>query len=59
MTGDTVRLYAQRTTHVVLDVIAFAARSSEYVERAPKVAGASNLAGPTRKPPAWFTRGNG
>lgn len=53
---DSVRLYAQRTAHVVLDVVAFAAGSPDDVN-GPLLARstASKLAGPARKPPAWRT----
>jgi hypothetical protein len=56
---DTVRLYAQRTAHVVLDVVAFAAGSPDDVN-GPLLArdSASKLAGPARKPPAWRTAKN-
>jgi hypothetical protein len=58
--GDTVQLYAKATTHVLLDVVAFAAGSEEYVNRPLLVAaGASKLTGPAYKPPAWWTARNG
>ena len=59
MAGDSVRVYSSRTTHVVLDVVAFAAPSRAYVERVRKVAAVSSLASPTRQPPAWFTGKDG
>ena len=58
--SDTVRLYAQSTTHVVLDVVAFAAGSPDDVRAAIQpFAGASTLAAPARKAPAWRTSRKG
>jgi hypothetical protein len=56
---DTVFVYARSTTHVLLDVVAFAASSRENVN-GPFLAStdASKLAGPARKPPAWRTAKN-
>ncbi|HEX8306529.1 MAG TPA: hypothetical protein VF612_16765 [Jatrophihabitans sp.] len=56
---DKVRLYASRTTHVVLDVVAFVVNSSsdindELLQYPPEF---SHQAG--RKPPAWWTAKNG
>ncbi|MDQ1740199.1 MAG: hypothetical protein QOE53_1851 [Pseudonocardiales bacterium] len=56
---DSVRLYAKTTTHVLLDVVAFAAGSPSKVGPMLAAAGPSSLAGPARKPPAWFTGKNG
>jgi hypothetical protein len=57
---DTLRLYAKATTHVLMDIVAFAAGSQADVNGAfLATAGASNLAGPARKPPAWRTSKNG
>jgi hypothetical protein len=56
LNSDTVRLYAQRTTHVVLDVVAFAAGSPADVFRAPQPVPGVHLAGQGRKTPAWRAR---
>lgn len=55
LNSDTVRLFAQTTTHVVLDVVAFAAGSPDDVRAAIQPFAASALAAPVRKPPAWRT----
>ena len=57
--SDTVRLYAQRTTHVLLDVVAFAAGSPVDVFRAPQAVAGVTLAGQARKTPAWRARRQG
>ena len=59
MRGDTVRLYARSTTHVVLDVVAFAAGSPDDLKNPLLSSDASRLAGPAPKPPAWRTRRDG
>jgi hypothetical protein len=61
---DTLRLYARTTTHVLLDVVAFAVGSGwRDVRRAPEpppiVGPPEDLAGPARKAPTWRTRRNG
>ena len=56
---DTVRVYAQRTTHVVLDVVAFAVGDPSNVNRPLLTTDASRLDGPAGKPPAWWTSRNG
>lgn len=56
---DTVRLYAQRTTHVVLDVVAFAVGNPANVNRPLFTADGSRQAAPAGKPPAWWTSRNG
>jgi hypothetical protein len=61
---DTLRVYARSTTHVLLDVVAFAAGSGwKDVRRAPEpppiVGPEEDLAGPARKAPAWRARRNG
>jgi hypothetical protein len=57
---DTMRLYASSTTHVVLDVLAFAAGNWSDVNPALLPTGAaSNLARPARKAPAWHASVNG
>ena len=56
---DTLRIYAQRTTHVLLDVVAFAAGIWSDVRRAPEpppIVPVEDLAGPARTAPAWRTR---
>ncbi|HEX8306530.1 MAG TPA: hypothetical protein VF612_16770 [Jatrophihabitans sp.] len=56
---DTLRVYAQRTTHVLLDVVAFAAGIWSDVRRAPEpppIVPVEDLAGPARKAPAWRSR---
>ena len=57
---DKILLYASTTTHVVLDVVAFAVGKSSDVHRElvipPRTA---KLAGPARKAPAWHTSQNG
>jgi hypothetical protein len=55
LSSDTVRLYAQTTTHVLLDVVAFAAGSPGDVRSAVQPFTASTLAAPVRKSPAWRT----
>ena len=50
---DSVLVYARSTTHVLLDVVAFAAGGPENVNR-PAAAAVSGLAAPVRKAPAWF-----
>jgi hypothetical protein len=54
--ADTVRVYAKATTHVLMDVVAFAAGGPEDVN-GPLLAatGDTRLAAPARKPPAWRT----
>jgi hypothetical protein len=54
--ADTVRVYAKATTHVLMDVVAFAAGGPEDVN-GPLLAatGDARLAAPARKPPAWRT----
>jgi hypothetical protein len=57
---DTVRVYAKSTTHVLLDVVAFAAGSPEDVNGPlSATAGAAKLAGPARKAPAWYPNRRG
>jgi len=57
---DTVRLYASRTTHVLMDLVAFAVPGPTYINRAMLAAtGAASLAGPARTPPAWHASQNG
>jgi hypothetical protein len=59
LNSDTLRLYAQSTTHVVLDVVAFAAGSADDVRAASHAfADLSKPAAPVRKPPAWRTSRN-
>jgi hypothetical protein len=55
---DRVRLYASSTTHVVLDVLAFAAGLDIDVYRALQPLPGVNIAGATRKAPAWRIRRN-
>lgn len=57
---DTVWLYTLRTTHVLVDVLAFDVGDPRDVSgRLQPTAGSSNLAGATRTPPAWHTSQNG
>ena len=59
LSSDTVRVYASRTTHVLLDVVAFAAGSAADVFRAPQPLAGANLADQARKAPGWRTLRNG
>ena len=53
---DTVQLYATRTTHVLLDVVAFAVGSPSDVNPAVlAAAGPSSLSRPARQAPTWYT----
>jgi hypothetical protein len=54
---DSILLYASTTTHVVLDVVAFAAGRPSDVHR-ELVLPPRKLAGPARKAPAWHTSQN-
>jgi hypothetical protein len=57
LSSDTLRLYARSTTHVVLDVVAFAVGKRSDVNAA-LLPPASALAGSARKAPAWHTSQN-
>jgi hypothetical protein len=57
---DTVWLYTSRTTHVLVDVLAFdVGDPRDVANRLQPTAGSSNLAGAARTPPAWHTSQNG
>jgi hypothetical protein len=57
---DTLRLYAKATTHVLMDIVAFAAGSASDVNSAVlAAAGPSHPTSPARKAPAWRTAKNG
>ncbi|MDQ1740197.1 MAG: hypothetical protein QOE53_1849 [Pseudonocardiales bacterium] len=57
---DRILLYASTTTHVVLDVVAFAVGSPSDVHRElVTTTGTAKLAGTARKAPAWHTSQNG
>jgi len=56
---DTVRVYAQQTAHVVLDVVGFAVGNPTNVHRPLLAPDASRLASPAGTPPAWWTARNG
>jgi hypothetical protein len=57
---DTVMLYTSRTTHVLVDVLAFDVGDPGDVSgRLQPIAGSSGPAGATRTPPAWHTSQNG
>jgi hypothetical protein len=60
---DTLRLYARGTTHVLLDVVAFAVgyswRDVRMALEPQPIVPKDGLASPARKAPAWRTRRNG
>ncbi|HEX8092369.1 hypothetical protein [Jatrophihabitans sp.] len=57
---DTVMLYTLRTTHVLVDVLAFdVGDPRDVANRLQPTTGSSNLAGAARTPPAWHTSQNG
>jgi hypothetical protein len=58
LTSDTLRLYARSTTHVLLDVGAFAVGKRSDVNAA-LLPSTATLAGAARKAPDWHTKQNG
>jgi hypothetical protein len=53
--NDVLHLYVERTTHVLLDIVAFVVGSLEAINPALSGYQSSSLAGPARKPaPAWY-----
>ncbi|HEX8092367.1 hypothetical protein [Jatrophihabitans sp.] len=56
---DRMRLYANTTTHVLIDLVAFVHRPSGVNNSVQATTGAATAARSTRKPPAWWTSQNG